>query len=65
MKIKVNRTTIEVYDGANVRHALLKYFLKRQLSAALITRAKVYDEMGHPIDFDTPLSDGQIIKCKV
>ena len=36
MKIKVNRKTIEIFEGALVRHALLRYFAVKGLDVGLV-----------------------------
>lgn len=64
MRIKVNRTWVEVYDGASVRQAVLRYIVQRKLSTILLNRCKVYDQHGHPIDMDAPLEPDQYIKVR-
>ena len=65
MRVKVNRTIVELFEGAKVREALLRYCVQRNFSPAKAARAEVFDAWGHPIDQDAPLSDGQTIKCKI
>lgn len=62
MKVKVNRTEIEIFEGAKVRHAVLQYFVRRHISTSKLTSIQVYDSYGHLIDLDAPLSDSQTIK---
>ena len=47
MKLKVNRKTIEIFEGAQVRHALLRYFAIKGLDVRLVEGLKVTDRMGH------------------
>lgn len=64
MKLKVNRTTIEVFEGAEIRHALRTYLARRRMSLTFIDQMVVYDEWGHEIDLDAPVSQHQQIKLK-
>ena len=64
MKVKVNRKTIEIFDGAKARQALLRYFTIRKMDLKLVENLEVYDAYGHQIGLDAPLSDGQAIKFK-
>jgi hypothetical protein len=64
MKVKVNRRTIEIFDGAKVRQALLRYFTIRKMDLKLVEQLEVYDAYGHQIGLDSPLSEGQAIKFK-
>ena len=65
MKIKVNRRTLELFEGATVRHALLKYFSLRKMDLSLVEEAAVFDGYGHRTDLDAPLREGQIVKYKL
>ena len=65
MKVKVNRTTVELFEGAKVRQALLQYCVRRRFPLSLVETAEVYDSWGHLIDLDAPISDGKTIKCKI
>lgn len=64
MKVKVNRRTLEIFEGATARHALLKYFRIRKFDLSLVGKVDVFDVWGHPIDLDAPLTEGQTIKYK-
>ncbi len=64
MKVKVNRRHLDIFEGAQVRHALLKYFRIRKFDLSLVEKVDVFDVWGHPIDLDAPLSEGQTIKYK-
>ena len=64
MKVKVNRRTLEIFEGAKVRNALLRYFKLRKFDLSLVEKVDVFDVYGHPIDLDAPLSEGQTIKYK-
>lgn len=61
MKVKVNRRTLELFEGARVQHALLRYFTVKKLDKQLIDHVEVHDAFGHVLDHDAPLSDGQKI----
>lgn len=65
MKLKVNRTTIEVFEGAEIRHALLGYLAKRRMDVALVDRLAVCDAWGHQIDLGAPASQHKTIKVKL
>ena len=64
MKVKVNRRTLELFEGADVRAALLRYFSLRKLDLKLVDKVAVTDALGHSIGLDAPLKDGQTIKYK-
>jgi hypothetical protein len=65
MKLKVNRKNIEVFEGAEVRHALLSYFALKGLDVSLVDGLKVYDLLGHEIDLSAPASQHESIKFKL
>ena len=65
MKVKVNRTIVEIFDGAKSQHAVLRYLVQRHLSKSLLTKGHVFDAYGHEIGLDAPLHEGQTIKFKV
>ena len=56
MKVKVNRRTIDLFEGACVKHALLKYFIERKRSAAHIDSLEVRDATGELLDHDAPVN---------
>lgn len=62
MKVKVNRTEIEIFEGATVKHAVLQYFVRRHISTSKLASIRVYDAYGHITDLDAPLTEGQAIK---
>ena len=62
MKVKVNRTEIEIFEGAKIRHAVLQYLVKRHMSTSKIESIQAYDAYGHHTDLDAPLKEGQLIK---
>jgi hypothetical protein len=64
MKLKVNRKTIEIFEGALVRHALLRYFAVKGLDVRLVEDLKVTDRFGHEIDLDAPVSQHSTIRFK-
>lgn len=61
MEIIINDTPVHVFKGAQVRHALLKYFSMNHLPHDLTDDMEIYDSYGHLIDLDAPLTDGQHI----
>ncbi|MBP5336716.1 MAG: hypothetical protein J6Y63_04310 [Bacteroidales bacterium] len=65
MKVTVNRTNIDIFDGAKSQHAVLRYLVHRRLSRSLLTRGRILDAQGHEIGLDAPLHEGQTIKFKV
>lgn len=65
MMVKVNRTTVEIFEGARVRHAVLRYLVKRHNDATLIDRVVLRDAAGHRIGLDAPLAHGQLVKCTI
>ena len=65
MKLKVNRKNIEVFEGAQVRHAILSYFVWKGLDVRLIEQLTVLDRWGHEIDLDAPASQHTMIKFKI
>ena len=64
MKLKVNRCIIEVFEGAEVKHALLTYLARRRMSVKLVDELVVTDVWGHEIDQDAPVSEHREIKIK-
>ncbi|MBO4476599.1 MAG: hypothetical protein J5737_07765 [Bacteroidales bacterium] len=64
MKVKVNRRTVDIFDGARVRDAVLRYLVLRKMDVKLIETAECQDAAGHSIGSDAPLKDGQTIKVK-
>ena len=64
MKIKVNRKTVSLFEGATVRHALLRYFALKGQDVSMIEEIVVFDRMGHEIDLDAPASQHETVKFK-
>ena len=64
MKVQVNRTVIDLFDGAKSQHAVLRYLVQRHLPQALLQQGHIQDAHGHEIGLDAPLHEGQIIKFK-
>jgi len=64
MKVKVNRRMVEIFEGARVRDAVLRYLVLRKMDVKLAESVQVFDEYGHQIGNDAPLKDGKIIKVK-
>ena len=65
MKVTVNRTTVELFEGARSQHAVLRYLVQRRLGAAKLHQGCIYDAYGHEIGLDAPLREGQIIKFRI
>ena len=64
MRVKINRTIVEVFEGAEIRHALLSYLARRRMSVKLVDKLVVYDAWGHEIDQGAPVSQHKEIKAK-
>lgn len=64
MKVRVNRRNVEIFDGARVRDAVLRYLVLRKMDVSLIKQAELYDAYGHTIGADAPLAEGKVIKVK-
>ena len=64
MKVQVNRTVVEIFDGAKAQHAVLRYLVHRRLPQALLRQGHILDAYRHEIGPDAPLREGQIIKFK-
>ena len=56
MKLKVNRTTIELFEGAEIRHAWISYLTRRRMSLKFLEQLEVRDVWGHEVDLDAPAS---------
>lgn len=65
MKLKVNRKTIVIFEGATVRHALLSYFALKGMDVDQVDRLAVYDRWGHEIDLGAPASQFDVVKFKL
>ena len=65
MKVKVNTRTLQLFEGACVKNALLRYFTVKKLDKQLIDDLEVNDATGHVIDHDAPLRDGQQITFEI
>ena len=65
MKVKVNRKTIDLFEEARVKHALLKYFIARKWNAAQVDRLVVRDAAGQLLDHDAPLNVNPQISFKL
>lgn len=65
MNVQVNRTPVEIFDGARAQHAVLRYLVIRHLSRSLLGHGRIEDAYGHEIGPDAPLHEGQIIKFKL
>lgn len=65
MRLKVNRKIIDVFEGAEVRHALLSYFAWKGLDVRLVNSLLVYDRWGHEIDLNAPASQYEVVKFKL
>jgi hypothetical protein len=58
MKVIINDTTIEIFNGARVKDALLKYS-KAEYRAVLKNKGNVTDKHKNPLDLDGELSENQ------
>jgi hypothetical protein len=65
MNVTVNRTKVEIFEGAQAQHAVLRYLAHRHLALSWLRRGRVQDVYGHEIGLDAPLREGQIIKFKI
>lgn len=64
MKLKVNRKNIEMFEGAQVRHAILSYFALKGMDVSQVEHLTVYDRWGHEIDLGAPASQFDVVKFK-
>jgi hypothetical protein len=62
MKLKVNRKNVTVFEGAEVRHAVLSYLALKGVDVSLVDSMTVYDRWGHEIDLGAPASQFDMIK---
>ena len=62
MKLKVNRKNVTVFEGAEVRHAVLSYLALKGMDVRLADSLTVYDRWGHEIDLGAPASQFDMIK---
>ena len=62
MKLKVNRKNVTVFEGAEVRHAVLSYLALKGMDVSLADCLTVYDRWGHEIDLGAPASQFDMIK---
>ena len=65
MKVQVNRTVVDIFDGARSQHAVLRYLVQRRRPRTLLKQGRSQDAYGHDIGLDAPLHEVQIIKFKV
>ena len=65
MNVTVNRTKIEIFEGAQAQHAVLRYLVRRRFAQSWLKRGRIQDAYGHEIGLDAPLHEGQIIKFKL
>ena len=65
MKLKVNRKYIDVFEGAQVRHALLSYFALKGMDVQQVESLIVFDRWGHKIDLGAPASQFDVVKFKL
>ena len=65
MKVTVNRTTVELFEGARSQHAVLRYLVQRRRPRTLLKQGRIQDAYGHDIGLDAPLHEGQIIKFRI
>ena len=65
MKMKVNRKNVIVFEGAEVRHAVLTYLAQKGMDVRLADSMTVYDRWGHEIDLDAPASQFDVVKFRL
>ena len=61
----MNRKNVEVFEGAEVRHAVLSYFALKGLDARLVDSLTVFDSQGHEIGLSAPVSQHESVKFKL
>ncbi len=62
MKVTVNELTVELFEGAQVKNAVLRYFTARKMDKSLINDdLPVKDAYGHTLDLNAPLRNEQCI----
>ena len=59
MTITINQQEIQMFEGALVKHALLRYFVQNNLDKSNINEVEILDKYGHVIDHNAPLSENQ------
>lgn len=59
MTVTINQQIIEMFEGALVKHALLRYFVQNQLDKSYINEVEILDKYGHIVDHDAPLNENQ------
>ena len=65
MRLKVNRKNIDVFEGAQIRHAILSYFALKGMDVSLVESLTVYDRFGHEIDLGAPVSQFDTVRFKL
>ena len=65
MRLKINRVIVDVFEGAEIQHALLMYLTRRRMSTKLIDQLAVYDIWGHEIDQQAPVSEHREIRIRL
>lgn len=65
MRLKVNRKNIDVFEGAQVRHAILSYFALKGMDVDQVESLTVYDRWGHEIDLGAPASQFDVVRFKL
>lgn len=65
MKLKVNRKNVTVFEGAEVRHAVLSYLALKGMDVSLADSLTVYDRWGHEIDLGAPANQFDMIKINI
>lgn len=64
MKIKVNSKDIFVFEGATIRHAVMRYCVLTGMDTGMTERMMVFDRFGHETDMDAPASQHEEIITK-
>ena len=61
MEITVNGTKLNMFDGACVKNAMMRVFIRQDIPLDKMDDITVHDSYGHELDLDAPLRDGQHI----
>ena len=61
----MNGKTIVLFRSATVRDALVRFFTRCDIERSQVSKATVFDQWGHEIDLDAPLSNDYEITFKL
>ncbi|MBR6181372.1 MAG: hypothetical protein IKQ77_09195 [Prevotella sp.] len=65
MRITVNNQEVVLFHGATVRDAMNRLFVKNGISRDILSWVVVYDQWGHEIDLDAPLTADAAITYEI